>query len=211
VASNVLQFRVDDAAKATIDAAARRDGRSRSEFLRDSALAAATSAQARDDGPGAVGTAPGDVPTEDDPQSASAPESSAHPPSPEVEPATVVRGDQLAPDGRCPDCGAPAGSHQSFCVQVTGAEPVKDTAPGGPPTMHASETDREFLARRTAELEAEGHVAAVAQSIAEGELRTFGSAAPPAPRGYAQEPCPGCGTMKLPDQQCRDCGSRPIV
>jgi hypothetical protein len=103
---------------------------------------------------------------------------------------------------------------------VTGVEPVRGTEPGTDPPMHASETEAAFLARRTAELMAEGRERYVAESIAQGEWRVADSrdpglphtASPGArPAAYAQEPCPGCGTMKLPTEQCRDCGSRPII
>ncbi len=116
--------------------------------------------------------------------------------------------------GACPDCGGTNGRHQGFCAQVTGEEPVSGTedAPAAP------ESEQAFIARRIAEQEADGIGTAVAQHIAEAEWRKTtapqeGSSAPtpPPPAPETQQPCPTCGAMKIPSQQCRDCGTRPTT
>lgn len=114
----------------------------------------------------------------------------------------------------CPDCGGTGGRHQSFCAQITGEPPVQGTeeAPDAP------ETERAFLDRRVAEQEADGIGTSAALIVAEAEWRkataapagsSLPAAAPPAPE--IQQPCPTCGAMKTPSQQCRDCGTRPTT
>lgn len=118
-----------------------------------------------------------------------------------------------ASSAACPDCGGSDGRHQGFCVQVTGEQPADTEAPERGP-----ETQEAFIARRVGEQEAEGVGTAVAQHVAEAEWRNLSAPpaasstptpAPPAPEQL--EPCPTCGTMKAPSQQCRDCGTRPTT
>lgn len=139
----------------------------------------------------------------------------------------ILRGDQQLPPepGKCPDCGAPDGLHHGFCVQVTGEEPVTGTEAPIDPVAHTAETQESYVGRRIAEQVGEGADEFLARSIAEAEWRAHRGAGRPieAPAatqqptrdpqasGYAAEACPGCGTVKLPTAQCRECGARPTI
>lgn len=117
----------------------------------------------------------------------------------------------------CPHCGGTEGRHQSFCEEIRGEPPVErprpETAaptPEAPPP--ATETRERFIERRVNE----GEMRVVAE--AEWRQQEAGvieapeppvDAAPPPPTGDRREPCPSCGTLKLPEAQCADCGRRP--
>jgi hypothetical protein len=100
----------------------------------------------------------------------------------------------------CPHCGGAEGRHQSFCEVVRGEPPVPPE--GGEATPQPSDMDR-YVEQRVSEGEL--------RIVAEAEWRNRQGGPPPqAPQQRpALEACPTCGTMKLPDAQCPDCGRRP--
>lgn len=231
----VLQFRVDPELKERIEAWWRERGfADRSAFIRDALLAAMTSGEGGGD-PGTVGTDSGSTPRDgggaptappSPPEPASSPPQ-APPAAAPHSPAAPAAAAPAVPLAKCPDCGAPGGQHQAYCIQVTGRPPVR--GPEDPPltpesaaAMSAVESREDFIARRRAELVADGEQEPIAQAVAEGEWRQLTNSelpapvpaaaqAPPAPPSFAQEPCRACGCMKLPTEQCRDCGARPTV
>lgn len=123
----------------------------------------------------------------------------------------------------CPHCGGTDGQHHSFCQEIRGEPPVppEDPTPDAPPPAPepaaAPETREQFVERRVDE----GEMRVVAE--AEWRQREAGviEAEPPpvtstpaqqpaaAPAGDRRQPCPSCGTLKLPEAQCADCGRRP--
>lgn len=123
----------------------------------------------------------------------------------------------------CPHCGGTEGRHQSFCEEIRGEPPVEPEVPEGteppqpaPPAAPAPETREQFVDRRVEE----GELRVVAE--AEWRQQEAGVIAAPEPPAQAapqaaaptataerREPCPSCGTLKLPEAQCPDCGRRP--
>lgn len=223
----VLQVRVDDEVKASIESAAAARGQNRSEWLRtavDHLLAAQSSGGGES---GAVGTSPV-PPTADagEQQPSAPPEPASSPPSaaPAASPATAPR-TEPPPIPNCPDCGAPGGQHQGYCIRVTGEPPVRAVGrttelERKPAETTPLENQEQFVARRREELLAEGQNDVMATAIAEGEWRkrlappepaAQPAAAAVAPPAFQQEACGSCGLMKLPTEQCRDCGARPTI
>lgn len=102
---------------------------------------------------------------------------------------------------RCAHCGGTEGRHQSFCETVRGEPPV------APAAAEADSGKAAYVAARVGEGEM--------QVVAEAEWRQRQAqpdAAPalqPTAVDAAKQPCPSCGTMKLPAVQCPDCGRRP--
>lgn len=121
-----------------------------------------------------------------------------------------VAGQVPGPGETCADCGGREGRHQGWCEQITGAPPVTHTEEAPAAAVSAgAETYEAFLARRTSEGEL--------SVVAEAEWRQQAAAGAPEipPESPAaidrRAPCPSCGTLKLPEVQCIDCGARPTT
>lgn len=221
------QFRVTESEFAAIDAAAKKVGLSRSDYLRGVVLPhlnGQTPSPAPQPPtppqPGPAETAQAVLPPPSSPPgsgpavptSPSEPDRMVGKPQSDEAPVALDAAGSIPGSGKtCPDCGGTEGRHQSFCVQVRGEAPV-EIGPGIP----TGEGRNEFIQRRTDEQI--DLPKATAKTIAEAEWRHAQETPAgaellegpdvPAP---VLEPCGTCGTMKLPTEQCRDCGARPVT
>lgn len=218
--SESVQFRVSENQRDLIYAAAEANGLGRSEFMRRAVLEHTFRLNGQGENP--VPPQPTGVPApvstgEFPPAPDSPPATPASPderdvpmvgasPSPPATAATDAAGLQPGPGKTCPDCGGTEGRHQSFCEQVRGEPPVTNTEQDAPePTGSPVETHEHYVRRRVDDqLEGRNISESAAKAVAEAEWRQITSGAAP-----QQEPCPTCGTLKLPEAQCRDCGARP--
>lgn len=117
----------------------------------------------------------------------------------------------------CPHCGGTEGRHQSFCEEIRGEPPVEEPEPEAKaPPQPAPETREQFVERRVNEGEMRVVAEAEWRQQESGVIETpppppAPPAAPPQPQPPAdrRQVCPSCGTLKLPEAQCADCGRRP--